>query len=83
MAKTCAIFACLLLACSECHTPFNHEASQSNHCACLSAAGDKAEFMYAAFADVKMLSVHLLRTGTQQCQNDITVAPVNNEPANY
>jgi hypothetical protein len=54
-AKTCAIFAYLLLACSECHEPFNHEASQINQCACLSAAGDKAEFVCAAFADVKML----------------------------
>jgi hypothetical protein len=55
MAKTCAIFAYLLLACSECHEIFNHEASQSNYGACLSAAGNRAEFMYSAFADVKML----------------------------
>jgi hypothetical protein len=34
---------------------FNHEASQSNYGACLSAAGDKAVFMRSAFADVKML----------------------------
>jgi hypothetical protein len=54
-AKTCAIFAYLLLACSECHELLNHEASQSNYCACLSAAGDEAEFMYSGFADVKML----------------------------
>jgi hypothetical protein len=54
-ARTCAIFACLLLACSTCHELFNHEASQSNYGACLSAAGDKAEFLYSAFADVKML----------------------------
>jgi hypothetical protein len=33
---------------------FNHEASQSNYGGCLSAAGDKAEFLYSAFADVKM-----------------------------
>jgi hypothetical protein len=45
----------LLLACSECHELFNHEASQSNYCACLSAAGNKAVFMRSAFADVKML----------------------------
>jgi hypothetical protein len=32
----------------------NHEASLSNCCACLSAAGNEAEFMYSAFADVKM-----------------------------
>jgi hypothetical protein len=55
MARTCAIFAYFLLACSECHELFDHEASQSNHGACLSAAGDKAEFLYSAFADVKML----------------------------
>jgi hypothetical protein len=30
-------------------------ASQSNHGACLSAAGDKAEFLYSAFSDVKTL----------------------------
>jgi hypothetical protein len=54
-AKTCAIFPYLLLACSECHELFNHEASQGNYCACLSAAGEEAEFMYSAFADVQML----------------------------
>jgi hypothetical protein len=53
-ARTCAIFAYLLLACSECHELFNHESSQSSCGACLSAAGDKAEFLYSAFADVKM-----------------------------
>jgi hypothetical protein len=52
MAKTCAIFAYLILACGECHELFNYEASQSNYGACLSAAGDKAEFLYSAFADV-------------------------------
>jgi hypothetical protein len=55
MAKTCAILAYLLLACSECHERFNHEASPSNYCAWLSAAGDKAEVLYSAFADVEML----------------------------
>jgi hypothetical protein len=54
-ARTCAIFAYFLLACSECHELFNHETSQSNYGACLSAAGDKAEFLYSAFADAKML----------------------------
>jgi hypothetical protein len=54
-ARTYAIFAYLLLAWSECHERFNHEASQSNYGACLSAAGDKAEFLYSAFAIVKML----------------------------
>jgi hypothetical protein len=49
-AKTYAIFACLLLACSECHELFNHEASQSKYCDCLSAAGAEAEFMYSACA---------------------------------
>jgi hypothetical protein len=54
-ARTCAIFAYLLLACSECHELFNHEALQGKYCACLSAAGDEAEFMYPAVADIKML----------------------------
>jgi hypothetical protein len=53
-ARTCAIFACFLLACSKCHELFTHEASQSNYGAFLSAAGDKAEFLYSEFADVKM-----------------------------
>jgi hypothetical protein len=34
---------------------FNQDASQSNYGACLRAAGDKAEFLYSVFADVKML----------------------------
>jgi hypothetical protein len=54
-AKTLAIFAYLLLACSECHEPFNHDASQMDYCACLKATVDKAEFVYSACADVKML----------------------------
>jgi hypothetical protein len=55
-AQTYAIFAYWLLARSKSHELFfNHEASQGNYCACLSAAVDKAEFMYSAFADVKML----------------------------
>jgi hypothetical protein len=53
-AKTCAAFAHLLLACSECHELFNQEPSHSNYGACLSAAGDMAEFLYSVFADVKM-----------------------------
>jgi hypothetical protein len=40
---------------SECHELFNHEASQSNYGGCFSAAGNKAEFLYSAIADVKML----------------------------
>jgi hypothetical protein len=55
MAKTCAIFAYVLLACIEGHELLKLEASQSNSCACSSAAGNGAEFMYSAFADVKML----------------------------
>jgi hypothetical protein len=55
MAKTCAIFAYLLLACSKCHELFNHEALESSYCACISAAGPEAEFMCSAFADAKML----------------------------
>jgi hypothetical protein len=53
--ERCAIFAYVLLACSKCHELFHHEASQSNCGVCLSAAGDKAELLYSAFADVKML----------------------------
>jgi hypothetical protein len=68
MAKTCAIFAYLMLACSECHELFNHEASQCNYGACLSAAGNTA-FLYSSFPDVEMLQ-HLL-TGTKHCQNGI------------
>jgi hypothetical protein len=45
----------LLLACSECLELLSHEALQSNYCACLSGAGDEADFMYSTFADVKML----------------------------
>jgi hypothetical protein len=53
-AKSCAIFAYLLLACSKCHELLKNEASQGNFCACLSAASNKADFMHSAFADVKM-----------------------------
>jgi hypothetical protein len=53
--KTCSIFAYVLLACIEGHALLKHEASQSNYCACLSAAGNGAEFMYSEFADVEML----------------------------
>jgi hypothetical protein len=42
------------LVCSKCHELFNHEASQSNYGACVSAAGGTAEFLYLKFADVKM-----------------------------
>jgi hypothetical protein len=55
MAKTCPMFAYLLLACSECHERFNHGTPQSNFGACFSAAGDKAEFLYSIFADNEML----------------------------
>jgi hypothetical protein len=54
-ARTCAIFAYIFLACSECHCLCNHEAPQSNYGACLSAAVDKAYFLYSTVADVKML----------------------------
>jgi hypothetical protein len=53
--KACAIFAYLLLAGSECHEHFDRDASHSNYCAGLSAAGDESEFVYSAFADVQML----------------------------
>jgi hypothetical protein len=55
MAKTCAIFAYLLLVSSECHELLDHVASQRKYCACLSAAGDEAEFMYSALANTEML----------------------------
>jgi hypothetical protein len=67
-AKTCASIAYLLLACGKRHELLNHEASQRNYRACLSAAGDEAEFMCSAFADVKMLQ---LLPGTKHYQNDI------------
>jgi hypothetical protein len=54
-ARTCAIVAYLLLACSKRHELLNHEASQRNYGACLREAGGKAEFLYSEFADVKML----------------------------
>jgi hypothetical protein len=57
-AEPCAIFAYLVLACSECHELFNHEASLRNYGACLSAASDEEEFRPSAFADVKMLQFH-------------------------
>jgi hypothetical protein len=44
-----------MLACSECHELFYHEVSQRYYGACLSVAGDTAEFFHYAFADVKML----------------------------
>jgi hypothetical protein len=44
----------VLLACSKFHE-LNHEAFVSNYCACLSAAGDEAEFMDSSFASVKIL----------------------------
>jgi hypothetical protein len=71
-AKTCAIFAYLLLECSEYHELLNHEASQSSYGACLRAAGDEAEFLYSSFADVKMLIQQLL-TGTKHYQNGIII----------
>jgi hypothetical protein len=57
-ARTCAIFAYLLLACSKCHELFNLEASQGNYGACLSAAGNQAEILYSAFPDDKMLQIN-------------------------
>jgi hypothetical protein len=42
---------------------FNHETSQSNYGACLSAACDKAELLYSAFQQ--------LLTGTKHFQNGI------------
>jgi hypothetical protein len=54
-AKTFAIFSYLLLACSKYHELFNHGASLSNYGARLSGAGDKADFLYSAYADDKVL----------------------------
>jgi hypothetical protein len=53
MAKTCAIFAYLILSCSKCHDIFNHEASQSNYGTCSSAAGDRAECLYSELPMLK------------------------------
>jgi hypothetical protein len=71
----------LLLACSESHALLNHEASQSNYCACLSAAGDEAEFTYPHFADVKTLQFNsfslvlniIRRTLPDVCQKAKTI----------
>jgi hypothetical protein len=49
------ILAFLLLAYSECHELFNHETLQSIYGVCSSATGNKADFLYSAFADFKML----------------------------
>jgi hypothetical protein len=46
-ARTCACFACFLLACSKCHELFDYEASQSNYIACLGAASNKADFLHS------------------------------------
>jgi hypothetical protein len=51
MAKTCAIFAYLILAYSNCREISNHEASKGTYGDCSSAAGNQAEFLYSAFAD--------------------------------
>jgi hypothetical protein len=46
---------CLFIFCmQQIILTFNHEASQRNYCACLSAAGNEAEFVYSAFAATKM-----------------------------
>jgi hypothetical protein len=37
---------------------FNHEDSQSNYGTCLSAAGDKADFLFSAFAAVETLQLN-------------------------
>jgi hypothetical protein len=74
MAKTCAIFACLILACSECHELFNHEASQSKHDTCLSAAGNNEEFLCSVFAKFKLNArIQQLLTGTKHYQNGILI----------
>jgi hypothetical protein len=61
------------LACSECHE-LHYEAAKNKYCACLSAAGDDAQFMYSAFADVKMLqfnSSYLVPTITTITLSDV------------
>jgi hypothetical protein len=60
MAKTCATFAYLLLACSECHELFNHEASQSNDGDCWSAAGDMAQFFEFRMCQCKNVTIQQL-----------------------
>jgi hypothetical protein len=68
-ANTYAIFAYLLMACSEYHELFNHDASHSNYCACSSAAGDEAEFVYSAVADVHNSTVpNWYQTLSGNCQ---------------
>jgi hypothetical protein len=66
----CYLFI-LLLACSKCHKQFNYEASQSNYWACLSAAGDEAEFMCFAFFDLKMLQFNSSLLAQTNYHNDI------------
>jgi hypothetical protein len=41
----------------QCHEFCNHEPSQCNYGACLRVAGDKADFLYSACADLKMLQL--------------------------
>jgi hypothetical protein len=72
MAKSCAVFAYLILACSECHELLNYEASQSNYGACLSAAGDKAEFVFRICRCLNA-TIQQLLTGTKHYQNGIII----------
>jgi hypothetical protein len=71
MAKICAIVARLLLAPSECHELLKHTTAllHINYCACLSVAGDKAEFLYSTFADLATIQEPL--TGTKHDQNGV------------
>jgi hypothetical protein len=69
MAKACAIFTYLLMACSEFHELSNQEASHCNCGACLSVAGDKAEFGVPHLPMLK--SKKQLLTGAKHCHTDI------------
>jgi hypothetical protein len=53
MCETGVIFACLLLQMSQI---FNGEVAQRNNLACLSAAGDKAEFMSSTFDQMRQFN---------------------------
>jgi hypothetical protein len=62
--KTWATAACWSLAYSTCHERISHEAAQSMCRACLSAAGEKADFLSSTYAGVE--TTLLQRTGTNR-----------------
>jgi hypothetical protein len=58
-----------VFACSKRHEPFSHEDSQSNHCACLNTAGNKAD-LCIPHLPILNASIEELVTGTKHYQND-------------